>query len=186
MNMAGVEAPSLRHSVANLKAPGFLWDRAASARFTDLDRGTSLGPGISLAGRLADLAGRSVLLATTCQLTTALALIELDAIARRLVILPPDVEAEHLGAVIAAAEVDAAVIDDGTAAAPGLALPVRVGCAPSIVPRDEALPARVATEWLLMTSGTTGAPKLVVHDLSALTAAITAPRRRRRHMGHVL
>jgi acyl-CoA synthetase (AMP-forming)/AMP-acid ligase II len=40
---------------------------------------------------------------------------------------------------------------------------------------DEALPARVATEWLLMTSGTTGAPKLVVYDLSALTAAITAP-----------
>jgi acyl-coenzyme A synthetase/AMP-(fatty) acid ligase len=175
MNMAGVEAPSLRHSVANLKAPGFLWDRAASARFTDLDRGTSLGLGISLAGRLADLAGRSVLLGTTSQLTTALALIELDAIARRLVILPPDVEAEHLGAVIAAAEVDAAVIDDGTAAAPVLALPVRVGCAPSIVPMDEALPVRVATEWLLMTSGTTGAPKLVVHDLSALTAAITAP-----------
>jgi NAD(P)-dependent dehydrogenase (short-subunit alcohol dehydrogenase family) len=116
-----------------------------------------------------------VLLATTSQLTTALALIELDAIARRLVILPPDVEAEHLGAVIAAAEVDAAVIDDGTAAAPVLALPVRVGCAPSIVPMDEALPARVATEWLLMTSGTTGVPKLVVHDLSALTAAITAP-----------
>jgi hypothetical protein len=79
--MAGVEAPSLRDSIANAPAPRFFWDRAAAARFTDLDCGTSLG------GRLADLAGRSVLVATASQLTTALALIELDAVARRLVIL---------------------------------------------------------------------------------------------------
>jgi acyl-CoA synthetase (AMP-forming)/AMP-acid ligase II len=165
--MAGVEAPSLRDSIANAPAPRFFWDRAAAARFTDLDCGTSLG------GRLADLAGRSVLVATASQLTTALALIELDAVARRLVILPPDAEAEHLGAVIAAAGIDA-VIDDGAPPNAALELPVRTTCASSIAPTAESLPARVRTEWVLMTSGTTGAPKMVMHDLAGLTAAMQA------------
>ena len=73
--MAGVEAPSLRAYVANAPAARFIWDRAASVRFTDLARCTSL------AGRLADLAGRSVLVTTASELTTALALIELDGVA---------------------------------------------------------------------------------------------------------
>jgi acyl-CoA synthetase (AMP-forming)/AMP-acid ligase II len=166
MNMAGVEAPSLRAYVANAPAARFIWDRAAAARFTDLDRGTSLG------GRLADLAGRSVLVATASQLTTALALIELDGRARRLVILPPDVEADHLGAVMAAAEIDAVVTDGGARQHAAFELPVRVSCAPSIAPRDETPPAAVRTEWVLLTSGTTGVPKMVVHDLAGLTAAI--------------
>ena len=168
MNMAGVEAPSLRAYVANAPAARFIWDRAASVRFTDLARGTSLG------GRLADLAGRSVLVTTASQLTTALALIELDGVARRLVILPPDIEADHLGAVMAAAEIDAIVTDDGARPHAALALPVRVTCAPSIVPRDETPPVAVRTEWVLLTSGTTGVPKMVVHDLAGLTAAITS------------
>ncbi len=167
MNMAGVEAPSLRAYVGNAWAARFIWDRAASVRFTDLARGTSL------AGRLADLAGRSVLVTTASQLTTALALIELDGVARRLVILPPDIEADHLGAVMAAAEIDAIVTADGARPQAAFALPVRVACAPSITPLDAAPSAAVRTEWVLLTSGTTGVPKMVVHDLAGLTAAIT-------------
>ena len=166
--MAGVETPWLRDSIANAQAPRYLWGRAVSARLTDLDHQTSFG------GRLVDLAGRSILLATESQLTTALALIELDGIARRLVILPPDAEAEHVGAVITAANIDAAVIDDGTSANAALDLSVRVLCAPSIAPMTESLPSRVRTEWVLMTSGTTGVPKMVMHDLAGLTAAIQA------------
>ena len=45
-----------------------------------------------------------------------------------------------------------------------LDLPVRVSCAPAVVPSNPILPAGSHTEWLLMTSGTTGEPKLVVHD----------------------
>ena len=169
MSMGGVEALSLRAAAAKTGAPGFIWDRAAAARFTDLSRATSLG------ARLPQLSGRTVLLATASQLTAALALIELDGVARRIVILPPDVEPDHLDAVIAAVEADAAVIDDGTTAAPVLALPLRVACTVAIAPMQESLPARLATEWLLMTSGTTGKPKLAVHDLAALTASIIVP-----------
>ena len=79
MSMAGVDAPSLRAAVGKLTAPGFLYDRTGSVRYTDLARGTSLG------GRVVDLAGRSVLLAIGGQLTSALALIVLDGVARRLV-----------------------------------------------------------------------------------------------------
>ncbi len=166
--MAGVKAPSLREFAANAPVPRFLWDRAASARFTDLDRGTTLG------GRLADLTGRSVLLATASQLTTALALIELDGRARRLAILPPDFDIAHLGAVIAAAEIDAVVIDDGSPQPEALDRAVRVGCAPSIVASTEIHSDRVHSEWVLLTSGTTGVPKLVRHDLASLTGALQA------------
>jgi len=168
MNMVGVEPPSLRDSVAKAEAPGFFFDRVAAARFTDLGCGTIFD------GRLMDLAGRSVLLATSSQLATALALIELDGTARRLVILPPDSEAGHLGTVIERAEVDAVVIDDGTPPAPPLDLAVRVNSTPSIVPMDKTPSARHRTEWVLMTSGTTGVPKLLAHDLAGLSAPIQA------------
>jgi acyl-CoA synthetase (AMP-forming)/AMP-acid ligase II len=165
--MAGVEAPSLRDSLANAPAPRFFWDRSASARYTDLGRGTSLGR------RLAELAGRSVLLATVGQLTTALALIELDAVVSRVVILPPDAEAGHLRAVIAAAGIDA-VVDDGAPPDAVSDLPLRITCAPSILPASKSRHACVRTEWVLMTSGTTGVPKMVMHDLAGLTAAMRA------------
>ncbi len=35
--------------------------------------------------------------------------------------------------------------------------------------------APITTEWVLLTSGTTGVPKMVVHSLAALTGAIKPP-----------
>ena len=89
--MARAKAPSLRHHIENAPADQFFFDRATTVRVADLNRGTSLN------GRLAELAGRSVLIATTSQLTSGLALIELDGVARRITILPPDVDPAHLG-----------------------------------------------------------------------------------------
>ena len=163
--MAASETPSLRESVAITGVPRFLWDGAAFACYTALDRATSLGD------RLADLAGRAVLVATTSQLTTALALIELDGIARRLVILPPDIEDEQLTSVIGTVGIDAVIVDDERPNAT-LTLPICATCSTSVVPMTKALPATVRTEWVLMTSGTTGAPKMVAHDLAGLAVAI--------------
>jgi acyl-coenzyme A synthetase/AMP-(fatty) acid ligase len=163
--MAPTKAPSLRQYIEQGSQRAFLWDRAASARVADLKDGTSLG------GRLAGLAGKSVAVATGHQLTTALALIELDGVARRLTILPPDVDPGHLAALFAGAEIDAVVVDAATPAHAAFELPIRVECSAKIMLAQ--IPASVAeTEWVLLTSGTTGVPKLAAHNLAALTAAI--------------
>ena len=165
--MARAEAPSLRRHVDRAPADQFFFDRAARARVADLARATSLG------GGLAELAGRSVLVATSSQLTSALALIELDGVARRITILPPDADRAHLRALIADAECDAAVIDEERNEA-SFDLAVCIVCSPNVVPTEQGPPAFVRTEWVLLTSGTTGVPKMVVHSLAGLSAAITA------------
>lgn len=130
-----------------------------------------LAAGSSLDCRRDELDGSSVLLAADDQLTAGLALIELDGVARRIVLCPPDA-AEHISHLVETAEIDAIVVDDVTAAA----IPDGVGvvrCRPEIRPAETATPAAThATEWVLLTSGTTGVPKMVVHTLTSLTGAI--------------
>ena len=72
---------------------------------------TALAHGSSLGVPAAELRGRSVLLATEDQLSAALALIELDGVARRIVLCPPDLPPEHLSAVAGTAEAEAVVTD---------------------------------------------------------------------------
>jgi acyl-CoA synthetase (AMP-forming)/AMP-acid ligase II len=169
--MVHAVAQTLRDCLANASAERFFWDRTAQACVNHIERGTSLG------GRLAELAGRSVAVATSSQLTTALALIELDGVARRLIVLPADNATDHLSALIAGAEADAVVVDNGSPSADALNLPIRVICAPVIVPVEQPPLPLVATEWLLLTSGTSGVPKIVAHTHASLTAPIGAGRR---------
>src|SRR5262249_7211748 len=109
---------------------GHLRRRDRSVALDALVRGTSLG------GRLQELAGRSVLVATGDQLTAALTLIELDGVARRLVLCPPDLAAEHLPSVIADAEIDA-IVTSGQMDVGELGVRLHVVCHPAIAPIAE-------------------------------------------------
>src|ERR1700689_4867353 len=163
--MARAEAQTLREHVAHAPSALYFHDRNDAFCANSLSRGTSLG------GRVSELSGRSVLLATKKQLTTALALIELDGQARRITILPPDVDVDHLGSFLLAAEIDA-VIFDGELPRTLREIPIRVSCASSLVPAEQVGAGRIDTEWVLLTSGTTGKPKLVLHNFQGLTGAI--------------
>src|SRR5215469_9925642 len=70
-----------------------------------------LAGGSALYGHSDDLRGRSVIIATTGQLAAALALIELDGVARRVILYPPDLPLHYLPYVIESAGVDAIVSD---------------------------------------------------------------------------
>jgi acyl-coenzyme A synthetase/AMP-(fatty) acid ligase len=128
--------------------------------------------GSSLDVDLSELQDRSILIATRDQLTAALALIELDGVASRLVLLPPDVPREHLPAVIADAAIDTLLRDDASSADNDCRVSLRVTCRPEIKPVTHSRRAPRATEWVLFTSGTTGRPKMVGHSLAGLTGAI--------------
>src|SRR5215813_3214025 len=144
----------------------FLWGAKTSVSLSDLMRGTSLG------GRLSQLSGRSVLLAARDQLATALAMIELDGVARRLVICPPDLSSEQLPTVIDKASVDAIVSDGDPPSTGYIGVPVYVAVTSVITPSNRVEADRHPTEWVLLTSGTTGAPKMLVHSLASLSAPI--------------
>jgi acyl-coenzyme A synthetase/AMP-(fatty) acid ligase len=105
-----------------------------------------------------------------------LAMIELDGIAGRLVICPPDLPHDHLRAIVATAAVDAIVTDCGAPDPGVLGIPLHVKCSATIEPQhglqDELLAGGRQTEWVLLTSGTTGVPKLVSHNVASLTAPI--------------
>ncbi|HTD00063.1 MAG TPA: fatty acid--CoA ligase family protein [Bradyrhizobium sp.] len=125
-----------------------------------------------LDGRLGELSGRSVLVSMSGQLMAALAMIELDGIARRMLLCPPDLNPDHVSALIDDAEIDAIVTDEplrwsdaGIYLIIGARLPER----PIKVPKTER-----ATEWLMLTSGTSGIPKIVGHTLEGLSGAIVA------------
>src|SRR4051794_6971344 len=132
----------------------------------------ALAHGSALGGRRGEFAGRSVLIATVDQLAAAVALIELDGVARRLILCPPGIASEHLPAIVADAEVDGLVSDHRAPEHEGLGIDLRVVLNPEISPHENVYVPPFKTEWVLLTSGTTGAPKLVMHSLAGLTAAI--------------
>src|ERR1700722_16889973 len=74
--------------------------RGASVALSELAAGSTFGTALE------SLRGRSVLIATREQLPTALALVELDGVARRIVLCTPDLTPEQLAGIAAASEAD--------------------------------------------------------------------------------
>jgi acyl-coenzyme A synthetase/AMP-(fatty) acid ligase len=135
---------------------------------------TEVAAGSSLACEIEELRARSVLILTREQLTAALALIQIDGVARRLILCPPDLDIAQLPFVMATAEVDV-VVSDYAPGDIGVGNSARfVSCGSRTTPADAARGAQHATEWVLFTSGTSGAPKMVSHGLTSLAGAINA------------
>ena len=125
-----------------------------------------------LVGRFGEVAGRSVLLAVQDQLISAIAMAELDGVARRMLLCPPDLNPDHIKTLIEDADIDAVVTDQPARWADAEVYLVVAARAPVRAP-VRAKTAR-ATEWLMLTSGTSGVPKIVSHSLEGLTGAIVA------------
>ncbi len=133
-----------------------------------------------LVGRFGELSGRSVLLAVSDQLISALAMTEIDGVARRMLLCPPDLNADHVQTLIDDADIDAIVTDQPSRWADVGVYLVMAARPPER--RGAKAKTERATEWLMLTSGTSGVPKIVGHTLEGLTGAIVAdgsgPRRR--------
>jgi acyl-coenzyme A synthetase/AMP-(fatty) acid ligase len=122
-----------------------------------------------------DMRGQSVLLATTDQFRASSALIELDGVARRIVLFPPDLSREYLPHVAKIAEADVLVTDQPENVTMDHGIGRVILCHRSITSTTVERGPQIETEWILLTSGTTGYPKLAVHTLGSLADSAWHP-----------
>lgn len=144
----------------------FVADPRTRMAIADLARRTNL------ADALETFRGRSVMIVTRRQLPSVLAVCHLDGIAGRLLLCPPDLNAGTIQAILHEAQIDT-VVTDGSAPVLEWPAAVRVAACGDRLSSAAEEPARnVETEWVLLTSGTTGLPKLAVHSLAGLTGPL--------------
>jgi acyl-coenzyme A synthetase/AMP-(fatty) acid ligase len=169
MSMPRNSALSLREALNGAGEGGVVCGEEATLSWNDLLTGTVLG------GKADDARGKSVLIATIGQLTAASGLVELDGVARRVILYPPDLSLDQLGFVVDSAQVDLIVSDRLPAGLQTVDCVAPSGWTKAADEQDHGL--HHETEWVLLTSGTTGRPKLVLHTLASLSGAIDADRR---------
>ena len=116
-------------------------------------------------------AGRSVVLLVGDMVKAAAALIDLDGVARRILLCPPNWEEAKLAAAAELIGADALAFDEEDPEPPALSVELRHPVRLPLRPCAVASPT-LETEWVLPTSGTSGPPKLAVHNLHTLMGAI--------------
>jgi len=99
-------------------------------------------------------AGQNVLLAANSQFDSVMALVALDGAARQIVLCPPDLPDERRSIIAARTATDVIVTDA------------------KLEPAGLVSPDSCVTDWILLTSGTSGVPKTVRHTFASLVAAI--------------
>src|SRR5579871_5862616 len=167
MKMSQREILALRDYLSPELKGRTISDAQASVSLTDALSQSCLG------GRLRELSGRSVMLSVSTQLISALAMVELDGVAKRLLLCPPDLNPDHIDALIEDAEIDAVVTDEPprwTHSSIYLIVGAHLPVEPALVKSK----TERATEWLMLTSGTSGVPKIARHTLEGLCGAIVA------------
>jgi acyl-coenzyme A synthetase/AMP-(fatty) acid ligase len=133
---------------------------------TDILQQTCLG------NRLGELSGRSVLLAVADQLISGIVMTEIDGVARRMLLCPSDLNADHIRILMEDADIDAVITDHPERwTDAGVSLVVTAGRSARAAASAQT---ERATEWLMLTSGTSGVPKIVSHTLEGLSGAIVA------------
>ena len=154
-----------------IAAAGNLSDRFLSGIEATVTLGALFG-GSSLGGRAEELRGRSVLVWTRDQLTTALALIELDGVARRLVLCPADFSLEHLPFVVNSAAVDAIVSDREPSVRKSPALNLSSSAVQPIHPRTTTVAQGCARNGFCSHPAPRDSQSWCVHTLASLAGAI--------------
>lgn len=140
-----LRARSLRSDAAGR----FISDHRTRIALDDLRTGASLP--------VEEYRNKSVFLATSGQLPTVLAAMELDGVASRIVFCTPD-QGQHIDTLMERAHTERVITE--TLVDEQLRHPVWPG--------ERTVP----TEWVLLTSGTTGMPKMAIHTLASLAGPL--------------
>jgi acyl-coenzyme A synthetase/AMP-(fatty) acid ligase len=161
------EAPSLNNVLRRqgIKPGRFIADRYHRLSILDVAEKTNLDRQTHL------LRGRSILLANLDQLATVLALVQLDGVAKRIVICTPDLPPDYLRQAFDDAALDTVVTDGKRFPALLFNDVPNILCSNRLEHTSDAVERTTKTEWLLFTSGTTGRPKLVLHTVKTLMSA---------------